>query len=328
MASHSGGANQESGGAAADGLFRKAIAVIQEGKLDEAIELFQRAIALKETYPEAHNNLAAILTAVDRHAEAETACRRAIQLKDAYPGAYNNLGLILAEQRRHPEAEAAFLRAIALDGSYADAYSNLGMTLVSQERISEAEAAYRRAITLKHDCSNAHINLGVLLAAEKRYAEAETAYRRAIAVRPDDYRAYFNLGRLQLGLGRYAEGWRNFEARWARPKSTPPFSFPRWNGEDVSGKSLLLVCEQGLGDCIQFVRYARLLKQAGATRVIVCADPGYFYPPLHRVMAAADGVDGCVSEKPDPGEFDYWEYMMSLPLGFGTIVSTIPNRLP
>lgn len=324
------GGNPESNPSLANDLFKKALAVVQEGNLDDAIKLLQRAIELKEAYPEAHNNLAALLTALERHSEAEVACRRAIELREAYPGAYNNLGLILSEQRRHREAESAFLRAIALDQTYAEPHNNLGLTLAYQERFSEAEAAYRRAIALKAAYPEAHINLGVLLAAERRSVEAEAAYRQAIAAKPDNYRAYFNLGQLQLGLGRYDEGWRNFEARLepARRKEPQPFSFPRWPGGNIPGKSFLLVCEQGYGDCIQFVRYARLLKQHGASRVVVYGDPDYFYPALNRLMRAVDGVDACICVKPGPEEFDHWEYMMSLPLRFHTTVQTIPDQLP
>ncbi len=322
------GGSQESNASLANELFKKAVAVIQEGKLDEGVELLQRVIALKEAYPEAHNNLAAVLTALERHSEAEVACRRAIELREAYPGAHNNLGLILSEQRRHHEAESAFLRAIALDQTYAEAYNNLGLTLAYQERFAEAEAAYRRAIALKQAYLEAHINLGVLLAAQRRFVEAEAAYRQAIAARPGNYRAYFNLGELQLGLGRYEEGWRNFEARLEQALRKQPFSFPRWSGGNIPGKSFLLVCEQGYGDCIQFVRYARLLKQGGASRVVVYGDPDYFYPALNRLMRAVDGVDACICVKPEPGEFDHWEYMMSLPLRFHTNIPAIPNQLP
>ena len=166
-------------------------------------------------------------------------------------------------------------------------------------------------------------NLGLLLHAAGRLDEAESAYRRALELntRPA---TQVNLGMLLISQGRYAEGWPLYESRFSAGLKNPPsFAFPKWAGESLAGKSLLLWPEQGFGDYVQFVRYAPLLKRLGLSRLtLVCA------PPLAELMRSVDGADAVLTASDAIVPHDYWLPIMSAPHRLGTTLATIPVALP
>ena len=305
---------------------------------EEAEAAYRRAIALKPGYVEACTNLGNLLQAQQRSHEAEAVYRRVIAAKPKNAEAHLNLGNLLRAQNRSVEAEAAYRRAIIEKPDYAEAHSNLGVLLIEQHRLEEAEAAYRRAIAVKPDDAVAHSNLGILLQAKKHPEEAEAVYRRAIALKPDNADAHWNLSLLLLKHGRFTEGWREFEARYAptltaRKMARPPISPggptlpPQWQGEPLTGQSLLVWPEQGLGDEIQFVRYLPLLKAKGLKHLtLACKAP---LKTLFETQTVADRVISCEDWRPEmAAEFDFWCYPLSLPLHFGTTPDNIPAQIP
>lgn len=168
----------------------------------------------------------------------------------------------------------------------------------------EALAALAAAVQAAPDSSLAHHDLGGVLKLLGRLAEAEASLRRAHELAPDDPRTRHALGIVLMSQGRYREGWPLYDARHAIPQLglvKPALPFPEWRGEDVAGKRLLIFPEQGLGDQIQYARFAPSLAARGADVTLIC------HPVLAqlfdrclgvRVLAASGGV-----EFPDP---DYW----------------------
>lgn len=124
------------------------------------------------------------------------------------------------------------------------------------------------------------LNLGQALRHLGDYAGAEAAYRRAISLKPDHPDGLYCLSEFCLQHGRFAEGWALFEnrRRWSKTNFVEPrriwsdLACPEWRGEDIRGKHLLVLGEQGFGDQIQFARYVPLLRQLGATASFVCSD--------------------------------------------------------
>ncbi|HSY26541.1 MAG TPA: tetratricopeptide repeat protein, partial [Burkholderiaceae bacterium] len=165
----------------------------------------RRAIALRPSYPDAHNNLGNLLKDTNRLPEAELAYRYALELNPHYADAYNNLGTLLKETDRFSEAEAVYSRALQLKPDYVHAHINLGTLFKETERLSEAEMAYRYAIALNPESVDAYNNLGNLLQETNRLAEAESAYRHTIAIKPDFPQAYNNLGNLLRNSNRLPE---------------------------------------------------------------------------------------------------------------------------
>ena len=222
------------------------------------------------------------------------------------------------------EAEAGYRRALELDPDCLGAHRNLAVLLVRQKRFQEAEAVYQRVLRIHPDSASLWTNLGVLLADLKREAEAEACFRKALALDPDFPGAHYNLGYLQLLRGQFAEGWRGRQARsWSACAAR--FGFPRWQGEDLQGKALLIAAEAGHGDMIQFCRYAAELKARGVARVgVVC------HAPLTRLFRTLDGADEVIGlDQPLPADgWDFWTLPLSLPFHCGTLLETIPASIP
>jgi tetratricopeptide (TPR) repeat protein len=266
--------------------------------------------------------------ALDAHeaghlAEAEAAYVRLMQTEKSNALVYNNFANLLRQTRRAEQAEIHYRRALELWPDSADILNNLGSVLEDLYRLTEAELAFRRALALKPDFAAAHCNLGALLEKLDRFTEAEAVYRHALALNPDLAAAQFNLGTLLLAQGRYADGWKHYEARREVYEEHGLLPFPRWNGERLEGKSLLLLPEQGYGDTIQFVRYASLLKGQGLAKLsLVCS---HAMLPLLQTVA---GVDALITEPGALRPHDYWSSPLSLPYGFGTTLETIPARIP
>ncbi|MGE4242964.1 tetratricopeptide repeat protein [Ramlibacter sp.] len=299
---------------------------IDDADLAAAEARLRAAIAADAKRPSSWTNLGAVLARSMRPDEAESALRKAIALNPRYAAAHYNLGVVLASAGRAGEAEAAYRATIAFDPGRAPAHYNLAMLLQSQRRPAEAEVAFRAAIAAQPDFTAAHHNLAMLLQEAGRWEEAEVACLRASELAPADADARTNLAMLRLALGRFEEGWAGYESRFDPTRAEPPVhaevpGLPRWRGEPLAGRTLVLVAEQGLGDAVQFIRYAPLLKARGLARLSVkCPES------LVALLRTCEGVDDASSRF--AGEADWQCPMLSAPLYMGTTLATIPARLP
>ena len=250
-------------------------ALARAGRKEEAAACYRRAAGLNPAYPEPHQNLGTIFLTRREWTEAADAFARAIALRPNYTEAHSGLGGALLELGRIDEAIAACRSALAIQPASAEAHNHLGHALMHADRWEEAVESLRRARALKPDCAEAHSNLGAAYAGLGRAEEAVELHRQAIAVNPLFDGAYWNLSLALLLLGRYEEGWREYERRFSSG-AVPAriLSRPRWNGERIDGRTLLIHCEQGFGDTLQFVRYLPLVRErSGADRVILECQP-------------------------------------------------------
>jgi len=258
-------------------------------------------------------------------ADAEACFKQAVQMSPDFAEAYANLGLLLAKRGDTAAAEHHYQRSIELAPGYSETHLNLGALFASAKRYDEAEAAYRRAITLNPASPAGWSNLGVLFACHAREVEAEHCHRTAIALDASYAMARFNLSYLLLRQGRFEEGWQCLEARNWYAGLMPHLNCPRWQGESLFGKSVLLSLEAGLGDVIQFCRYAALLKEQGALVItLIC------HPPLKALLESLESVDAVIPyDEPIPESgFDYWTPLLSLPYHCKTRLDTIPATIP
>ncbi|HTH45283.1 MAG TPA: tetratricopeptide repeat protein [Oxalicibacterium sp.] len=256
---------------------------------------------------------------------AEAELRLALELQPDMAEAHANLGWLLEHDAHPREAERHYRRALEIQPQQIQTYLNFGAMLNVQKRFAEAEAIYRQALAIAPDMPEALSNFGVLLACMKREQEAEQCYRRALAIAPDYRTARFNLAYLLLRHGDYDEGWHCLEARKPSVPLQDKLSCPRWNGEPLHGKSILIGFEAGHGDMIQFCRYATMLKQQGAQHVDILCHPGL--KTLFARLPGADDIIGLDEALPNFA-WDYWTLPMSLPYFFGTRHDTIPAALP
>ena len=296
------------------------------GRDEEALTAFARALSIKPGNIDALYNQGSVLRKLGRYEEALKSFDRALAIKPDHSRAHNNRGTALEELKRLDEALAAYERSIALDRSFVEAHNNRANVLQKLSRYDEAIESYERALALNPAFAEVLNNRGNALAALGRHREALQSVGQAIAVNPNYVNAQWNEALLRLRLGDFCGGFERYECRWKRthgPKTQRHYPQALWLGQfPVEGKTVLLHHEQGLGDTIQFARYAPLLMERGA-RVVLEVQP-----PLKTLMARmVEGITVIGNGEPIP-HFDMHCPIMSLPLAFRTTVSTIPARVP
>ena len=291
----------------------------------DALQHFEQAIVIKPDHADAHYNRGKALQMLHRFAEAAECYRRALALRANYVDAYNNLGNVLLVLNRPRNALACFESAIAIRPDHADAHSNLGNALAALDRYDEAIASYARALAIQPDHADAHNNLGLVLRDINRHTEALACFKKAQAIKPDHADAQLNEALVRLALGDFDAGWRKYESRRLTGnnprKPAPPR--PLWLGQgDLSGKTILLHGEQGLGDTLQFPRYVPHVAERGA-RVILAVQR-----PLARLVTGFAGVSVLRAQGDPIPPFDCYCPLPSLPLAFGTTLDSIPAAVP
>lgn len=297
----------------------------KQGRIDDALAGYRQACRLAPDFVDAHLNLGPLLEKQGLLDEALNCCRHAVELAPDRSTAHNNLGGVLARQGKRDEAARCYRRAIELDPTSAEAHNNLAGVLRDQLQLESAEASCRRAIELNSTLAAAHNNLGLVLTDQHRLAEGIACCRRAIELEPGFADAHYNMGLTLLLNGQYDEGWPAYEWRWRRhgkQEPTLPTPVPRWDGEVLEGRTILLRCEQGLGDVLHFIRYATLVKQRGA-RVVAEVQPA-----LVRLVTSCPGVDEVVAKGDPLPPCDFYAHLLSLPRIFRTTATTIPVAVP
>lgn len=302
---------------------RLAIALIGQGKLEEAATCYRRVLELNPDVADTHNNLGTVFRKLGRHDEAVDCFRRALALNPDLVEANYNLGCHLADRDQPIEAVACFRRALAINPGYGPAHDRLGLVLQRQGRFDEAAVCHWRAIELMPDGAEGYNNLGTALAQQSKLEEAVESWRRAVELRPDHAAAHQNRAIALLLLGRFDQGWSEYEWRFGlKGRQEPSLPQPRWTGTPLGGQAILLRSEQGLGDTLQFVRYARLINERGGRVLLECQ------PPLIRLMASCAGVDQVIAKGNPLPDFDVHVPLLSLPLCFGTTLESIPATVP
>jgi tetratricopeptide (TPR) repeat protein len=311
-----------------DAYNNRGLALANLKRYPAALASYDAAIALKDDFAPAYSNRGLVLKELSRFEEALAGYDRAIGLKPDFAEAHSNRGLTLKELNRFEEALSSYDRAIALKPDFAEAHSNRGLTLKELNRFDEALFSYDQAIALKPDFAEAYSNRGLVRQDRHQLEAALADFSRAIALKPDFAVAYFNRAMASLMVGDYQHGWQDYEWRWKGDsgpiiKDVRHLAQPCWLGqESIAGKNVLLHSEQGLGDTIQFCRYAKCVADCGA-RVILEVQP-----PLHGLLAGVEGVSQVLTQGDPRPAFDYYCPLLSLPLAFKTTLATLPARTP
>jgi tetratricopeptide (TPR) repeat protein len=300
------------------------------GRGNEAIVRYEHALKLKPDYLEAMINLGMTLGRIGKDEQslqwlgiAQSWFEKALEADPQNVTAMNNIGNVLRQQGKPEQALGYYREALRINPSYAQAWINMATSLRDVNLVDEAIEACRHALRLTPDAVDARINMGSFFQDMGRHAEAIALYDEVLTIKPESPDAAWNKSLSLLALGRYDEGWPLHETGLgiAHMRGEYPSPQRRWNGEDFAGKRLLIWAEQGLGDSLQFIRYAASCKQRGGTIIIMCPHP---LRALFRNCPFIDEVPDVVEEK----DFDMHAPMMSLPFIFKTTVDTIPAPMP
>jgi Flp pilus assembly protein TadD len=292
------------------------------GNLRAAADSYRRALALEPDSPEAHCKLAIVLRQLDALPEALRLAEHAVALDPARFETYNTLGIVLADMKNLVAASQAFRRSFALKPDSALTAVDLGYFFVKCGDISAAAESYRCAIRLDPNLYVAHLRLGTALAQLGDRAGAWESYHRARALSPSSSEVITYMGLLHLSEGNFARGWAEYEYRESVRRARRRFSQPQWKGQPLEGARIFLHADQGLGDALQCVRYVPLVAARGG-QVILGVQKR-----LHRLLARSEGARQVISEGETPSDFHWHCPLLSLPLAFGTELSTIPAEIP
>jgi tetratricopeptide (TPR) repeat protein len=343
-----------------DALHLRGLAKAQAGQMGEAYRLMSAALKINARAPDAWMNFANVLHALKRDGEALAALDSALALRPGDPDALHSRGNALLSLNRPQEALASFDQVLTRNPRHRDALINRGSTRAALGKTAEALADFDAALILAPGHPGALYNRGNALFDLGRFAEAIAAFDGALAGAPDRVQAWNNRGRalqalsrhreavasfdkaiaLQkdyadahsnralslLTLGDLARGFAEYEWRWKRGGMTDTRRSYRgalWLGEyPLAHKTILLHAEQGLGDTIQFARYAPLLVRAGANVVLE------LQPALKDLFATLPGVASVHARGEPLPAYDVHCALGSLPLALKTEPTTIPAEIP
>lgn len=291
-----------------------------EGHTAAALDWARRAALADAQSAAPHYTMGRAHQAEGRLDEAEASYRRSLALDEAQPKAHNNLGCVLQMLGRLGDAIESFRRALSLEPALAQARQNLGVLMGDRAAFEEAAAGYRRLAASDQGDAEVRNNLGNVYRELGFLDQALASFDEAIRRNPSYPEARFSRAQLLLLRGDWHEGWREHEWRWkVKGLGTPPrgFAQPEWDGRDLGAGTLLLHAEQGLGDAIQFIRYAPQAAMRCRSLVVECQ------PPLAGLFRSAVGVSRVVSRGEQLPPFDAHLPLMSLPRLF----DVTPNNI-
>jgi Tfp pilus assembly protein PilF len=301
-------------------LCRLAAEAADAGRAEEALEWARRAVAADPAAAAPRYALGRAWEAASRYVEAEASYREAVIRDPGHARAHNNLGCMLHMQGKLDAALACYRKAIELDPTLPEANRNYAAIAEDPGAREVAIAGFLRQLASHPDDGAAFYQLATLYAQAGRYDEALASLERAVAIHPGHAEAHFARGHLLLLLGDYARGWPEYEWRWKIPAfNAPARRFPQamWDGRAVEG-TILLHGETGLGDMLQFVRYAPLVAERCEGVAVECP------APLKSLLERVDGITQVVAQGEPSPPFEAHVPVARLPFLFRTTLDTIP----
>lgn len=270
----------------------------------------------------------ALAIAIEHHqagrlAQAEQLYRQILQQQPDRIQALHQLGILASQVGKHEQAIPFFQRVLALAPNFAEAHFNLASALQKQDKIEDAIAHYQRGLALNPSYPEVYLNFGAALKAQGRLEDAIASYQQAITLKPNYPKARYNLALALLQHGDLRQGFTEYEWRWQLPHHPPRnFSQALWHGSNLQGQKILLHAEQGLGDTIQFIRYAPLVARRDGYVIVECQ------APLIQLLATVPGINQLVAQGETLPQFDVHLPLLSLPHRLGTTLETIPAQIP
>ncbi|OGO98857.1 MAG: hypothetical protein A3E00_00600 [Curvibacter sp. RIFCSPHIGHO2_12_FULL_63_18] len=285
---------------------------------------FWRALRECPTHARAASALAIVAFRTGHTQAAVMLGQRACRQAPLDPEAWSNCGAFMKSAGMLQEALHYQRTAVKVAPTNAQAQSNLGNTLGALGLWDEALKAAQAAVSMTGDSPEYQYNLGIALKENAQFVLAQQAFRKAQSAPQGHIKAALHASLLELLTGDFKAGWPHYESRWQQPdaKEKRSFTQPLWTGQNLQGKSILLHAEQGFGDTLQFLRFVPLLAQRGAHVILVVQ------AEVHSIAARVQGLGQIVRSGAELPPFDYQCPLLSLPVGFGTTVDTIPAQVP
>lgn len=313
----------------AEALNIRALAYKGSGEQTQGKEILERAVIAYPTSADCWHNLSVISMEVGDSGTAVKAAKEALKLRPNHIETIRQLGKAYVLNREGDGAIECFQKILELNPKNADVLNGLAAGYILNNQAPLAIPYLEEAVAIQPNYASAQSNLGVAYKNIGEYAKARACQEIASESENGNPEHKWNLSLLLLAFGEFKRGWENYEyryhpARIAQDRVIQPktnFTMLK-KGDDISNKVVVVIPEQGLGDCIQFVRYAELLWKAGAKIVLAIPDS------LVDLMKTLPWAHYVINRFPHEINADYWVFMMSLPFYFETEISSIPARIP
>ncbi len=341
-----------------ESLCKHANGLFTAEQYEEAIAFYKQALALNPTNAQIFFNLGQALYYAKKYPEALYAYKKVLEYKSNHYRAYMQIGRVMIDVRQSEDAIEPLKKSLSLEPNNPDArllltrvYNDkhhfhkaidvivegltiepnhinltfeLGNTYNLINRLDESLAIYQDLDKKLPNNPSILYNIAFTFKKMGHLDKALPYYNRTLEINPNHAEALFSRGLAYLVIGDFEKGWEGYEWRYSRPSqgSLRTYDAPRWDGSDLTGKTILLHAEQGLGDTFQFIRYAELVKEKNGTVIVAVQKP------LVTLMKLCKGIDQviCVDDTPPP--FDVHSPIMSLPFVLGTRLDTIPCEIP
>ncbi len=298
--------------------------LLEHGQLAAARQGYEIILQAYPQHAEAQHFLGLIYFQEGNAQAALQAIDVALASQPNYALAHNNKGSMLIELKQPLAALACYEQAITCDPQFALAHFNRALTLHDLRQLEQALQSYDAAIAIDPQYAQAHNNRANTLKELQQVSAAIAGYNQALSIMPNFAEAQWNRALAYLVLGNYEQGWQGYESRWQSPELSRAAGERKLNGElwlgqaSLQDKSILLHSEQGLGDAIQFSRYAAAVANLGATVILEVEKP------LLTLFQTLAGVTQIVEKGQALPRFDFHCPLISLPLAFHTTLSNIP----
>lgn len=308
-----------------DAIALLGVVACQHNRLDEGIALYRQALALRPDHRQARENLNMALFKHGRQLidEATKTLNLIANMQPGNPQPQILLGSLYHEQGLLDQALSHFQVALDIAPTNADLLNRIGAVLQQQGKGELAVHFHERSLALQPQNVDTLISLAKAMMDQGKQAVALNYLKRALALQPNHAIARYNRALLLLQQGQFQEGFGEYEWRFKTNEFPPcPFTQPLWDGSPLQGKTLLLHAEQGLGDTLQFIRYAPLVAQRGGRVILTC------HRPLMRLLSGVPGIDQITPLGTPLPEFQVYAPLLSLPKIFGTTLDTVPIEVP
>jgi len=284
----------------------KAINAFSQKKFNEAEEICLSILSVNNN-PDANHILGCIRMSEGKYDESISLLNNALSVNSDDIGTLISLGCALSSKKDHKESILVFKKIISLKNDISQVHFYLGESYRQVQNFDKALISFKECLSITPDHIGCQLMIGIIYEELKKFDQAISFYKSCIETYPDYVEPHINLGMCLLLTGNYDEGWKEYEWRLKLPAKIYEMNFtkPMWTGQDLSGKKLLIITEQSIGETFQYIRFVKQLSMEGAKIIIMSQ------PEISNIIRQQKWITDVIDYDDKP-EYDYYTYMISI----------------
>ena len=285
----------------------KAINAFSQKRFDEAEGICLKILS-ENNNSDANHILGCIRMSEGKYDESVTYINQSLSINPEDIGALISLGCALSSKKDYKESISVFKKVISLKNDISQVHFYLGESYRQIQKFEESLDSFKKCLSLTPDHIGCQLMIGIIYEELKKFDQAINFYKSCIETYPDYIEPHINLGMCLLLTGNYSEGWTEYEWRLKLPTQIYEMKMtkPKWTGQDISNKRLLVIAEQSLGETFQYIRFAKQLAMEGA-KVIVMSQPEAI-----QILKEQKWITDVIDYE-DTTEYDFYTYLISIP---------------